>query len=56
MIPVKLFQRMITAEEEFLHNPTDETSQKVLNEQESVGWPWKASKEQIDYWNKIRRT
>ena len=50
MIPYKLFMRMTDMEEEFLQNKTAENFKKSTSFQDEIGWPFKASQEQIEYW------
>lgn len=53
MIPVKLFQRLTDYEEEYINNPTYDNYNRVTKFQSEIDWPYKASQDQLDYWNKF---
>lgn len=46
----KQFAHMTDLEEEYCGNPTHENFKKVTDYQDEIGWPFKATQEQIDYW------
>jgi hypothetical protein len=54
-ISKKQFAHLTDIEEEYIALPCDKTWDDVTKYQDEIGWPWKATKEQIEYWDAINR-
>ena len=53
MIPRKIFREICDIEITYLDNPTLDNFKKSTQFQDDNGWPFKASQEQLDYWNRF---
>jgi hypothetical protein len=51
MIPVKLYQKMLDLEAELATNKSLENLVIANRYEDEIGWPWKASKEQLAYYS-----
>ena len=51
MIPYKKFMRMQDLQCEYANRKTQDAEQSLVSFQDQIGWPWLASKEQINDWN-----
>ena len=51
VIARKQYSQMTDLMAEFVSNPTPATDRALTNYQDSVGWPWKATQEQLNDWN-----
>jgi len=50
MIPYKTFGRMLDL---LIQSQSDRSAEIALDRiQDEVGWPWKASKDQVEEWNR----
>ncbi len=53
MIPYKLYMRLTDMESEYLLNPSKENHDAVTHFQDEIGFPFKASQEQLTDWNSM---
>ena len=51
VISRKQFAHLTELEANYWRNPTSETFRAVDAYQDEIGWPWKATQEQVEYWN-----
>ena len=51
MIPWKLYARMTDMAEDLEVRSSPAEEHRLIKLQDEIGWPWRASKEQIDDWN-----
>ena len=52
MIPYKLYLKMTDLAEELADDPMSTTKDiRLVQFQDSIHWPWRASQEQLDDWN-----
>ena len=50
VISRKQFAHLTELEANYWRNPTSETFRAVDAYQDEIGWPWKATQEQVEYW------
>ncbi len=53
MIPYKLWMRLTDLLTDHLAERTKQTDDALFAMEQRVNWPWNASNEQVEEWNKI---
>lgn len=51
VIARKQFAHLTDLLEEFMANPSHESDKALMEYQEAIRWPWRATQEQVDCWN-----